>query len=469
MHAMLLLLSSISAAQETTQAPAATQVIVPELTAASVSDMSEGFLIYELLIQELSARGAAPIGAAELSTAVGDAAMDCADSTDCPGNLWGVFDAQIGLIGQVEGTELGLDVTVYFYEPGRDDPFKIVNETLGPGSEEDFVKDLADTTVALMVARNGFVPAGTEEPDPETDPETDPIPDPIPVSDPDPDGFVPEGSGPSLPSGTDSDPWSEKERKEMGISKGLYEKFISSGNPDPEDWLRQERVRTSKVNLEVGGGVSMGSVDRTVTVRLVLQQDQDDDFVELDRYEEDVLLGGVQGQGSLALYAGLSPRWDLGALVGLGYANKYLVTGWEQVDDGGLVDQTRSEPEPAAAAVPFVEPRLRFFPKATGVFKPYFMVHGNVRFYDSYALQDTEKVSYQPGRPGLQVIGVGGGLGFALDVTPEFVIFFEAPYTQFISGAEAFRQSSSMMVNEPEPNLHVDSVLRLTGGIGFKF
>ena len=162
MHAMLLLLSSISAAQETTQPPAASQVIVPELTAASVSDMSEGFLIYELLIQELSARGAAPIGAAELSTAVGDAAMDCADSTACPGNLWGVFDAQISLVGQVEGTELGLDVTIYFYEPGRDDPFKIVNETLGPGSEEDFVKDLADTTVALMVARNGFVPTGTE-------------------------------------------------------------------------------------------------------------------------------------------------------------------------------------------------------------------------------------------------------------------------------------------------------------------
>ena len=467
MHAMLLLLSSISAAQETPEASAASQVIVPELTAVSVSDMSAGFLIYELLIEELSVRGATPIGAAQLSTAVGDAAMDCADSPACPGNLWSVFDAQIGLVGQVEGTELGLDVTVYFYEPGRDDPFKIINETLGPGSEEDFVQDLADTTVALMVARSGFVPLGTQVVEPEVDP--DPIPEPIPVTEPEPDPFEPKPAGPSLPSGTDADPWSEKERKEMGISKGLYEQFISSGNPDPQDWLRQERVRTSNVHLEVGGGVSMGSVDRTVTVRLVLQQDQDDDFVELDRYEEDVLLGGVQGQGSLALYAGLSPRWDLGVLLGLGYANKYLVTGWEQVDDGGLVDQTRSEPEPAAAAVPVVEPRLRFFPKATGIFKPYLLVQGSVRFYDSYALQDTEKVSYQPGRPGLQPIGVGGGLGVALDVTPEFVIFFEAPYTQFLSGAEPFRQSSSMMVNEPEPNLHVDSVLRLSGGIGFKF
>ena len=272
MHAMLLLISSISAAQDATPVPPVSHVIVPELTAASVSVMSDGFVIHELLIDELSARGLSPIGGAELSNAVGDAALDCADSTDCPSNLWSVFDAQVALVGQVEGTELGLDITVYFYEPGRDDPFKIVNETLGPGSEEDFVGSLVETTVALMVARNGFVPPGSEapiEPQPELDPDSEAEPpaggEPPPEIESDSeagtelverDASEVESSEPSLPSGTKADPWSEKERKEMGISKGLYEKFLSSGNPDAQDWLRQERVRTAKLNMQVGAGAA---------------------------------------------------------------------------------------------------------------------------------------------------------------------------------------------------------------------
>ncbi|MED5373621.1 MAG: hypothetical protein VX899_21565 [Myxococcota bacterium] len=463
-----------TAPEAPSEAPAGSggALLVPEFTAVSVSDISIAFMLYDQLLQDLEARGMDPIDGAELSVSAGEAAVDCADNEACPGNLWSAYPVPLAVVGQVETTDAGLDVTVSFYTPDKATPIKIVNETVFGGAEFGFTADMADLAAALLEAQVGFEPTGPVAPTEPTEPADAPQDGPgDPPEDTPPQGGdeAPAGGHTSLPSGTDADPWDEAERKEMGISKALYERYLASGMDDPDAWLRVNRVRTETVGLEFGGGGAFGSVDRSVTLRLVLQQDSDDDFIELDRYEEDVLTGGRRGQGSAHLYASLSPRWDLGALVAIQYSEKQLTTGWELVDEDGFADEETDVRAPAAAALALVEPRLRFFPRPVGVVKPYLLAHANMRFYDAYILQDTAKVSYQPGRPAMQPLGIGAGLGLALDVTPQLALFVELPYTAFILGADPYRESAEMMENTPEARTHVTTTTRLTAGLGFKF
>lgn len=254
----------------------------------------------------------------------------------------------------------------------------------------------------------------------------------------------------------------------MGINQRLYNDYLTSGL-DADAWKADRRVRAHTRTVELSGGMAMGSVDRAYTLRLVLE-DGDGGFTEADRYEEDLLLGGIGGHGSVAF--GIAPfaRWELGLKGGIQQGHKHLTTGFELFDGAVQEDASTFAPDPVVAIVAFFEPRVRFYPRPVGIVKPYLGVHGQLRVYDPILVEDSNDVTYQPGRPTLVPFGVGASAGLMLDVSPTFSVFIEAPFTQLVVNQSAYRTAvPDRLEDPPAPNVAVTNTLQLTAGIGVKF
>ncbi|MCP4918521.1 MAG: hypothetical protein GY913_16575 [Proteobacteria bacterium] len=468
---MLLALVQIAVAQDVNT------VILPDFTPESVSDFTVALTITETLRRDLEARGITVIDGATLLDTVGDNADGCAETPECLPAIWEKYDAPLALVGSLANTDGGLDITVSFHQPEEESAISDYNEVVFPGAELEYTAYVADKVVDVLkllamfeerpaivelapVPGEQFDPSDLLDPDP--DPEVDPDPDP--VIEPDLDPVDPIDSSLLI-----DDPL---QRREMAISKRNYSAFQTSGMSQDE-WLADRRVRGGAFFIELGGGVALGSVDRSYTVELVLEQEGEGDeagFVETERYEEDVLIGGVGVQGSLAVGVNIASRVEIALAGGLQSGRKHLQTGWEHYYEGALENEDEQSPAPAAAAVGWVEPRVRVYFLQTGLVKPYLLGAANVRFYDPYELSDTsDVVSFQPGRPAIYPIAVGGGGGLMLDVSPELAVFAEPVWTQMVSGADAYRSTTTGLATEPGATSPVTSSLRISAGLGIKF
>ncbi len=434
-------------------------VLLPDITPEAVNDYSVAIMLTDQLRRDLEAHGLTVIGGPELVETVGEDADGCADNPECPGVLWQHYSAPMALVGELSNTAAGLDVTVSFHQPDEASAIADYNEVIFPGAEFEYTAVVADKTVDLLKLLAMFelddpivelVPTPYEEPV-----VVEPFEDPPPI-----------GSDPVEGLFIDN----KVERREMGINKRNYESYALSGM-GREEWLTDRRVRAGSFFVEVGGGIVMGSVDRSYTVELALDEQDDGSFVETERYEEDVFVSGFGGQGGVALGVNLGSRVDVLVSGGLQSGRKHLSTGWEHYLDGSLEGVSEDgPPPPAAAAVGWVEPRVRVYFLQTGMVKPYVLGAATLRFYDAYVVEDTsEVVSFQPGRPPLHPVSVGGGAGLMVDITQELAVFVEPVWNQMVWGMEPYRKTADALETSPAATEPITSSIRVTAGLGVKF
>ncbi|MFN7146182.1 MAG: hypothetical protein ACK4YP_20590, partial [Myxococcota bacterium] len=113
----------------------------------------------------------------------------------------------------------------------------------------------------------------------------------------------------------------------------------------------------------------------------------------------------------------------------------------------------------------FVEPRLRVYPVATGIVKPYALVGFSVLLHDGFQVPDPDFVDYPDAQAGAS-FGPTAGLGLAVDAVSRISIFAEVPGTLLLSPAKA--ASDGEVTLAPGTLESGGYVVRFVGGIAVR-
>jgi len=255
----------------------------------------------------------------------------------------------------------------------------------------------------------------------------------------------------------------DDERAHMGVPAWSYAQFRESGLSRSE-WLKQKRVRTGKVSLEVLPGYGLGDVDRVYGVRVQVG-DQGSGYETL---AASTITGTGPGHGfSGALALSYAPTWFLETSLQAGIltGNKHLNVGWECAECAPTSDV--QDYDPVNSVEGFIEPRARLIPVATGYIKPYALVGLHLRLWDSFAVPDGSSVDY-PNVPGGAGVGLTLGAGVSFDVLPQLSLVVEVPYSITLSDGSSLDDSADVLA-EPTGLDPSAGLLRLTGGLAVHF
>ena len=119
------------------------------------------------------------------------------------------------------------------------------------------------------------------------------------------------------------------------------------------------------------------------------------------------------------------------------------------------------------AAQLLIEPRVRLWPVATGVVKPYALAGFTTMLYDSIVVPDSAVIDYPNSAAGA-VLGVTGGGGLALDVNDFFTLQLEVPFTWMLPEGPQER-IDPLVKTAPQTVGQYGYVLRGTGAIAVRF
>lgn len=473
----------------------ATDVLIVEATPSTLDDFSVAGLFYGMVVTAAEEEGLDLQDADAIREWAGADADTCWDSDACPANLWERTDARLAVVlsvGQVPG---GLEIGVRLHGADEAAPFKVIRETVGPGEELAFagtVARAAKDALTLLPARkpNGgpvlviedevILPdddlpdLDADNPPPrrtsdrttdrtDRDRPTDRSGDRPPVRKPKPVGRdAVYRTAPEPDSKVRVLLGEDEERRKMGVPKGAYERYKASGL-SREAWLASARVRAGHGFLEIGGGYSVGDVDRGYGVRLRIEETGDAfSTVGTSSWE-----GSGRGAApSFGFALGYAPAWflDTSVAVAVQYGRKYLDTGWEclQACDPPATEYVH---DPVSAVQAFIEPRLRVYPVATGVVKPYALVGFSVLLHDAYEVPDPDFVDY-PDAPAGAAFGPTAGLGIAIDPISRFTIFTEVPGTLLLTPAKTVEDGEVTLT--PGTLESGGFVVRFVSGIGVR-
>ena len=407
----------------------------------------------------------------------------CADNDACPANLWDRTDARLAVVMSVGQSAGGLEVTVALHGAEEPGAFKVLRQVVAPGQEMAYANTIvkaARDALPLLPERKpvangvlviedetitGDAPtvAPDELPDLDAPPPKRPTTDtPKPTSKPEPKPEKPARP----PSKPDSAPkpvarvGSDDERRRMGIPAGAYSRYSDSGEP-AKTWLADNRVRSGKVFLELEGGYTLGDVDRGYGVRLRVEDsgNQSFDTVATSTWEGN----GASAAPGFGFSLGYAPTWflDTSVQVAVQYGRKHLNTGWEclQGCDPPASEYTH---DPVSAVQAILEPRLRVYPVATGLVKPYALVGFAFVFHDGFEVPDPDFGSYPDTAPGAS-FGPTGGLGLAVDAASRFSIYAEVPATLLLT--QPSTSGAADVTLKPDTLESKGYLLRLTGGL----
>lgn len=466
-------------------APAeATDVLLVEATPAAVDDFSVAGLFYSMVVSAAEERGLDFEDGDAIRRWAGADADTCWDVDSCPANLWDRTDARLALVMSVGRGEGGLVVAVRLHGAEETAPFKVLEELAGPGEESAVAARIARAAAdalpllperppidgPVLVIDDEIVPG---PPTRDRDRVVDDGPDDRPA------GGTPERPerAPKPPAGDGRDGRSPRElreaqllrerlradddRRAMGVPVGAYVRYQQSGLSRKE-WLTKTRFRAGRGYLELNGGWGIGDVDRNYGVRLRIEESGGAFETIGTASIEDARVGAAPNFGVTMGYA---PAWYLDTSVSLAfqYGRKYLDTGWECPErcDEGSAEQRYD----VSAVQGVIEPRLRLYPVATGVVKPYGLIGFTVVVHDSYAVPDTSLVDY-PDAPGGASFGPSAGLGLAIDVVSRVSIFGEVPATLLMSGPAA--TESGTVELQPDAFPSSGYYVRFVGGIAVR-
>lgn len=519
------------------------QVLVPEFTGDSVNDLSVAFTMTQVFLDDLRALGIEPVPPEALATRSGEVVTNCADNPSCPGSLlrdWPevpmVVVASLGTKGD------RLDLRVTFYGAGNDKPISEMTELIQPGQEFDFTAGVAgqanEVLELLYLERPDGPPATWTLPgqaSPPDGPPDDPVRNPVvvvtpvdpppdgppddpvvvlPPDDPPPDGPTPDPESPGLtgdPTGSSgrasgrvlgsdhiapvtwpTNPAGMKNHaKEMGISMWAYRKFRASGETDPEQWLRDKRVRSRQLGVELYGGGTSGALDQLLDYRyLHAYKDGAYEFVPDDeRYTQMLTTGeGLRPTVGMGLSVNLNSHVELGFTGAFFETEQCLIRSFNLNSDahdltstkllnGGEpvcvegIDLSGGKSQVVMAGV--VQPRMRIYPYGLGPVKPYLLGGLSILLLPGYemgAQPDTrpdhegEDAWSWGNQQGLIPVGFTGGGGLMADVLYRIGIFAELQYTWFPLTSTTFETELAPGVADDDGHLGLPDWAALQSG-----
>ena len=234
-----------------------------------------------------------------------------------------------------------------------------------------------------------------------------------------------------------------------------------------DEWLVAHRVRTGKLLFEVQGAAVFGDVSRRYDTRISVSTGSDGALEQGTPYEYEDF---IQGTGQLfGASIGYAPIWwlETGLFAGLMMGGKELTTGWEQIEDGVLVDEDNEVYTPTSAMLGVIEPRLRMYFVATGALKPYALGGVHLRIYDGYDVPDIAgKINYS-NRPGGLGAGINAGAGLAFDTAGQLTGFIEVPWTYLFSPPPHYQEGTALLTT-PEKAPGSEQMLMFRAGVGMR-
>lgn len=458
----------------------ANDVIVPEFQATPGSSMAGPEIVYAAMIGALTDRGIEFLDSDDLRELVGTRADDCADSIECPGNLWDGVEGELALIGSVTMKENDVTAVVEYHRRGIEEPVEVFQAEFGADVASRFAVDAAliaedvlrlnahslQVTGAMVLAAPITV---TEDALGAIGPVAPATPEPPPVTKLVP---APPRVAPGRVSQRSMGP--QEERRYMGLSRRLYEEYQASGM-SRVNFLGKKRFRAKTFYVELAPGVVFGDIQRRYAVRTALIEDGPSTFRAVGSYERDQFLPSTAF--SMVFGAGYAPTWwlDIGVGVGMEFPRKELITGFEayaskaDFDTRYLCDTCSDQTvfQPATALTLLVEPRVRLVLAPTGPVKPYLIGGWSTRFNDRYDTPDLDKIAFQD-RPGVQTYGPLGGLGFGIDPRKRAGAFIESTYTHLL-GPGILDVGRSYVQSIPEPVKGNGGVMTVRAGVVSRF
>lgn len=463
----------------------AADVLLLDATPVSVDDFSIAGLFYGMVTSAADDAGLDYEDADTIRKWAGNDADTCADQEDCPANLWERTDARLAVVMSVGQTPKGLEITVALHGVEEAGAFKALRQVVAPGQEMAYAATIAKAAkdaLPLLPERKpvasgvlviedetitGELPDLDDEPPPRTEPgrtRSEPTERATKPETP-PERTKPERpTKPEKPEKTERSPvarlGSEEEQRKMGIPDGAYSRYTESGKPS-KTWLADNRVRSGHVFLELEGGYTLGDVDRGYGVRLRVEDAGNDAFqtVATSTWEGN----GASAAPGFGFALGYAPTWflDTSVQVAVQYGRKHLNTGWEclQGCDPPASEYTH---DPVSAVQAILEPRIRVYPVATGLVKPYALVGFAFLFHDGFEVPDPDFGEYPDTAPGAS-FGPTGGVGLSVDAASRFSVYAEVPATLLL--AQPVESGAADVTLTPDSLESSGYLLRITGGL----
>lgn len=442
----------------------ADEILLPDFTPATLEDFALADDLTNLARMAFEDRGFAVLSGEDLTDRVGDAADACADDVACPVSLWPMVSARTAVVGRVGRAGSLIHIRVLVYADRGSRASRVLDERVAPAEAGELLLLLADDL------------APEEAPPPEVQRASGGVVEErySPIDSSDSGRASPEERKSAARPGSSAplDGYSSQELERLDLPRYALRRFEESGQ-EPEDWLEAARVRRPAVLVELRGGAVFGDLDRRFDARVGLYDESGNAWSERNLYTYQSFLNSSGFAGGLAL--GYQPTWwvDVSILAGVQLGQKELTTGWETWEAGGNLDGTdlfldsdEVSYDPVSAIMATLEPRVRLFPLATGVLKPYALAGLNLRFYDGFKVPDLDFVDYPEANGG---VGLGPtiGAGLAFDAPRGTYGFVELPWTWVVSPTGPQIVDDGLLEQTPAQFKGVGQFLVISAGVGF--
>jgi len=401
---MFLLLSGIGLAS-------ANDVLVPHISAVELDDFSVASNIEEQLVQSLEDLGLSVIAPRVLDQDYPELSASCFELEECSGTLLSRDNATLLLVGSVESTATDYNLQFRFYGRTSSSPLDVQTLSIPQSELSATIQKISEDASVIF----SLIPAEVEA-------QKEVVIVEKTVETAEPQVVIIEKT--IEPTFVQPPPT----KVILSLPSKVEQDYYDS-NLMPDEWIRQRRVRAKNVLFELHAGLALGDVARSYDTRVGFLPDAQTIF---DIYEYETFFPGTGTMLGGAI--GFAPTWwmELSLYGGAIIAQKELSTGWQMQDSDGSILQEDSFQQVVTTVSGHIEPRVRLYALPSGPVKPYALVGGYFRLYDSYTVPDAPTVNYS-NQPGGLHYGVTAGGGLAFDSAGPVGVFLEVPWTYVIN------------------------------------
>jgi hypothetical protein len=473
MRRMAMIAALIACAGE---AWASEPVFLPDFTPATGEEFGMAVTLQQMVMDQLLAEGHIVLSSAVVGPVIGmENIASCALRAGCPTAVLPKIPARIAVVVQVQRVGGSLVGNVDLFESGAASASQRLYLPIAAGGEAGFASEVARevrtllvrigpapapmvTQAAQWIAGQGTIAsaplAGT--PAPGMPAPGAPVPG-APVAAKRFDGSTPH-EGPLEPLLQDSGIL----RRHLVGAEGAFRR----SGLHPRDWVYRMTPHAGRLIFEIHAGAGFGDVDRLAVVRVETQNGD-----ETNAWFQEGPLPGRRPRGEI--YVGFAPATmvDLGILGGLQYGRRGVSTGLVVLDAEGGVDQLIvNDLEDIQAVTLYLQPRARAYLAHLGPAKPYLLTGADLRFFDSYHLEQPPDVNY-PAPSGGFMPGWVGGAGMLIDPGPIVGFFAEGTYVRHFGQLSAPRrvEVGGAWPHEFEPLEETSAItVGVVGGVQFR-
>jgi hypothetical protein len=459
------------------QAWASEPVFLPDFTPATGEEFGMAVTLQQMVVDQLLAEGHVVLSSAVVGPVVGmENIASCALRSGCPTQVLPKVPARIAVVVQVQRVGGSLVGNVDLYESGASAASQRLYLPIAAGGEAFFASEVAREVRSLLVrlgptpepmvaqaaqwiAGQGTAPAplvGTPAPAPGAPVPGAPVPG-APAVAKRFDGSTPhEGPLEPLLEG------SGIMRRHLVGAEGAFRR----SGLHPRDWVYRMTPHAGRLVFEIHAGVGFGDIDRLAVVRVETFNGD-----ETNAWFQEGPLPGRRPRGEI--YVGFAPATmvDFGILGGLQYGRRGVTTGVVVVDEAGAVsDLVVNDLQDIQAVTLYIQPRARAYLAHLGPAKPYLLTGADLRFFDSYHLEQPPDVNY-PAPSGGFMPGWVGGAGMLIDPGPIVGFFAEGTYVRHFGSLSAPRvvEVGGPWPHEYEPLEETSGItVGVVGGVQFR-